>query len=70
MICELSDLPEEQCACRIHGPKEDPFAEFPEYGRFATRVQYCNACGTKIEKGEPISLMGRLVVHTDCWTLF
>lgn len=55
--CDLSDLPVEQCACRIHGPKP----EAPEQRHVLARIeaQYpstCQACGERFPAGERIAL--------------
>ncbi len=56
--CELSDLPVEQCACRIHLPEPDPGesrnhmiqARFP-----AHFDSYCDGCGAVMSQGDPIA---------------
>jgi len=53
--CELSDLPEDQCACRIHA-KPDPPHTFGIAARFAARFDsQCENCGNRIHEGDPIA---------------
>lgn len=66
MICDLSDLPVEQCACRIHGPKDDISGSHPFPARFP---------GTCLACEEDIGLGDRIVrepsgsyVHEECST--
>ena len=56
--CDLSDLPVEQCACRIHGPKEP--IELPPSGHvFMARFDgECRECNEPIEAGV------HLIVHS------
>lgn len=62
--CELSDLPVEQCACRVHGPKDVPARVSPIVARYRG---LCMECRIEIEVGERIigSTAGRYV-HEDC----
>jgi hypothetical protein len=60
--CELSDLPADACACRIHKPGQEadthPGTEWavegygpPLAARYSGR---CPACGDRFERGDPI----------------
>jgi hypothetical protein len=65
--CELSDLPVDQCACRIHGPREEP----PPGGQiYAARWRSrCRECLESIEVGAlitPSPLVGGGYVHEEC----
>lgn len=56
--CELSDLPVDQCACRIHTPPE-PERSQRDYvitARFPARFDSeCDACGNAMDQGDPIA---------------
>lgn len=56
--CDLSDLPVEMCACRIHGPKE-PIELPPSIHAFMARFD--GECG---ECHEPIDAGVDLIVHS------
>ena len=57
VICDLSDLPADQCACRIHAPKVEPStstltrAGSPFPARFPGQ---CPECEERIHGGDPI----------------
>jgi len=56
--CELSDLPVEQCACRIHAPKPDSLAwrDHVITARFPARFDSeCDGCGNAMDEGDPIA---------------
>ena len=70
--CELSDLPVDQCACRVHKPGQEADGISRAYGpeihaRFPGR---CLLCGEGVRVGEPIRMtttpMGSRAVHSDC----
>lgn len=61
-ICDLSDLPIGQCACRIHGPKVDP----QELGFIARYDGECAGCGLAFEEGERIANLGGGYGHVQC----
>jgi hypothetical protein len=57
--CELSDLPVDQCACRIHAP--NPYAsernDIAVTARFHARFRSeCDSCGNAMSEGD---LIGR-----------
>ena len=53
--CELSDLPVDQCACRIHA-KPDPQQAFVIVARFPARFDSnCENCGDRMHEGDPIA---------------
>jgi hypothetical protein len=64
VTCELSDLPVDQCACRIHGSKAEPARLSPIVARYPG---LCLECRVEIEPGDPIvaGQAGRYV-HEDC----
>jgi hypothetical protein len=70
--CELSDLPVDQCACRIHAPTEPPTMSQRIDGRVLARffARYdgrCEICDRPIVSGEPICSIEHLgYVHKDC----
>jgi len=55
--CELSDLPVDQCACRVHAP--EPARVVRDYvitARFPARFDSeCDACGNAMDEGDPIA---------------
>jgi hypothetical protein len=54
--CELSDLPVDQCACRIHAPKPDPQQAFVIVARFPARFDgNCENCDNRMHEGDPIA---------------
>ena len=59
--CDLTDLPTEQCACRIHGKPEDQanvgvVRELPRPGWFEARYRgQCAACGEFFAVGAQIT---------------
>lgn len=62
--CDLSDLPVEQCACRIHGPKTEPV---PASHVFTARYAgECVECWEEIVPGEQIVSRSRGYVHEEC----
>ena len=64
MICDLSDLPVEQCACRLHGPKEAPVSRTSFEAKFAG---WCDACNERINRGDLIQLSPHAIyVHAEC----
>jgi hypothetical protein len=53
--CELSDLPTDQCACRIHAPKP-PDSEYVIVAKFPARFDSnCENCGDRMHEGDPIA---------------
>jgi hypothetical protein len=53
--CELSELPVDQCACRIHEPKP-PAPEYVITARFPARFDSeCDGCGNAMAEGDPIA---------------
>jgi hypothetical protein len=57
--CELSELPVDQCACRIHAP--NPYAvernDIAVTARFRARFDSeCDSCGNAMDQGD---LIGR-----------
>lgn len=62
MICDLSDLPVEQCACRIHGPKDEPKL----LGFLAKYSGVCGGCGHRYHPGDRIADIGGSYGHLDC----
>src|ERR1035437_4115659 len=70
--CDLSDLPVDQCACRIHAPTEPPTLSQRIDGRilatfFARYDGRCEICDRPIISGEPICSVEHLgYVHKDC----
>lgn len=68
-ICDLSDLPETQCACRIHGPQEPTRQPAPGTVVARTAARYpghCRGCGDDYQAGTPIALVGSHWVHEEC----
>ena len=62
--CDLSDLPVEQCACRVHGPKAEPV---PTPHAFTARYAgECVECWEEIVPGEQIVSRSRGYVHEEC----
>lgn len=56
--CELSDLPVDQCACRVHAPKPDPLAwrDYVVVARFPARfTSECDGCGAQMLEGQTIA---------------
>lgn len=56
--CDLSDLPVDQCACRIHAPKPDPsdMRAFVVTARFPARFNSrCDGCDKAMAEGDPIA---------------
>jgi hypothetical protein len=72
--CELSDLPVDQCACRIHAPTEPPTLSQRIDGRvlatfFARYDGRCADCNEPLVAGERICNIEHLgYVHEDCAT--
>ena len=68
-VCDLSDLPVEQCACRVHGP-HDAAAPGSFGVPFTARFGgHCQACDEDIHPGDRIVRPdnGRGVyIHEDC----
>lgn len=52
--CELSDLPTDQCACRIH-KQSDPLPEYEVAVRFPARFGSTLDCGHRASEGDPIA---------------
>lgn len=55
--CELSDLPVDQCACRIHTPQPAPrvVRDYVITARFPARFDSeCDGCGDAMVEGELI----------------
>lgn len=64
--CELSDLPEDQCACHIHGPVE-PRREESSLRLFPAQFGgVCPACQGDINKGDYIARIDGMYVHGEC----
>jgi hypothetical protein len=62
--CELSDLPADQCACRIHGPQEkkpEDTDAFP--ARYPGR---CGDCEGHFRKGDLIRRVDGKYAHAEC----
>jgi hypothetical protein len=58
--CDLSDLPVDQCACRVHGPAETPSDGPPPGLLFEAKFPgRCTSCGERIEPGDLITADGR-----------
>lgn len=69
MRCELSDLEEDQCACRIHKPEAKLIATFyiGEPYSFAAKFDgKCAECKEKTHEGELITRTRVGYVHKDC----
>ena len=55
--CEISDLPVDQCACRIHKAPEPLRGASTIVARFTARFDSgCDQCGRRIHEGD---LIGR-----------
>lgn len=53
--CELSDLPVDQCACRLHA-KPEPKIDYVVMARFPAHFNSkCDSCGKSITEGEYIA---------------
>jgi len=65
--CEMSDLPVEQCACRIHGPSERrpriTRHGMPWEARFPGA---CEDCERRIHVGDSIMRTEDGYAHEDC----
>lgn len=68
--CELSDLPTDQCACRIHGPQEEIPPGNPVGHAFSARFPgQCLECREDITIGDCIvasPLVAGGYVHEEC----
>lgn len=70
--CDLSDLPVDMCACRIHAPTEPPTMSQRIDGRvlatFSARYDgRCEICDQSFAPGERICNIEYLgYVHKDC----
>ena len=68
--CDLSDLPVDQCACRIHGPKEPKPTTGSGRGFPAAYGGRCDVCGDRIHVGDLIAIAYGMVAgawaHADC----
>jgi formylmethanofuran dehydrogenase subunit E len=54
-VCELSDLPEDQCACRIHEKPQLRLQPIVIVACFDARFDSnCDECGEQIHEGDPI----------------
>ena len=59
--CDLSDLPVDQCACRIHAPQprvRDSWrtGEYSITARLPARFNSeCDSCGEAVSEGDPIA---------------
>jgi hypothetical protein len=54
--CELSDLPVDQCACRIHSAPAATFRDFAITARFPARFDSrCDYCEKPMAEGDPIA---------------
>ena len=54
--CDLSDLPVDQCACRIHAPVSITPSEYVITARFPARFNsYCDACDAPMAAGASIA---------------
>lgn len=55
--CDLSDLPVDMCACRVHGPKDEPQGSGVDRVGIAFTAQYegqCVDCRRPIVEGDRI----------------
>lgn len=68
--CDLSDLPVDQCACRIHGPAEE--RRQPQNFTVLARIEaqypgHCRACGDDYAVSDRITLVVTLGwIHEEC----
>lgn len=63
--CELSDLPEDQCACRIHGPApERPSMSGMFVAMYTSGV--CASCLEPVQKGQRIVAVDGQYLHGEC----
>lgn len=63
--CELSDLPVEQCACRVHGPHEEPATDSARF--FRARYQgVCSGCEHRVFPGDLIMMVEDRPCHEEC----
>ena len=55
--CELSDLPVDQCACRVHAaPEPGRLQPIVIQARFFAHFDSdCDECGNRMMEGEPIA---------------
>ncbi len=63
--CELSDLPESQCACRVHAP-EEKVARYEGRALQARHSGICPACLLSISPGEFIEMVDGQYIHLEC----
>lgn len=56
VICDLSDLPVDQCACRLHAPKAVPLGVETVGQPFPAHYPgECARCGSPIVEGDQIA---------------
>lgn len=64
--CQLSDLPADQCACRVHAKAEEPE---PSPAILAKHDGFCRGCDEEIQAG--IDMIRHSVldgwVHEECY---
>lgn len=56
-ICDLSELPVDQCACRIHAPAEPAGSASVAYRFRANFTSRCDYCDKRIESGDDMAKM-------------
>jgi hypothetical protein len=72
VICDLSDLPVEQCGCRVHAPAEKrPTRPERDASPWAIRARFpgvCPECEGRIVAGDLIVQVGAdgAYVHEEC----
>lgn len=69
--CDLSDLPVDQCACRVHAPTEPPTLSQRIDGRilatfFARYDGRCDSCDQSFVSERICSIENLGYVHEDC----
>lgn len=72
-LCSLSDLPVDQCGCRIHAPEADkgsqvrPVQAFTPGPVFEARYPgRCVECDERIHEGDWIRVTPDGPIHNDC----
>ena len=63
-ICELSELPADQCACRIHNPDANRIERRRVV--LANFTGRCKKCGEDINLGDRITRGQYGYVHEEC----
>jgi hypothetical protein len=65
--CELSDLPPDQCACRIHAKTADDDRPLPGRPFTASFGGSCPACDDRIHPGDQIQRTSEgAYIHEEC----